>query len=412
MKGADNPLFAKMRSILAENIAQYDYDYYFEYISIQEDEIRTALRLIKEKRLKGLIFLGGNYDRKLEDLQQLTVPFVMSTVNIQEEVPRAAFSSVFTDSYQESRRMVEYLCRKGFQKIVIFAGSKNDASVGNLRLKGYLDELAANQIPPDENRIFFSPDQAEDVFTMENGYRMAKKLLQSGIAFDCIYAIADAIAIGACKALLEKGIRIPQECAVAGFDGLDVTRYYHPSITTMRQPIEKMAEESVRILFSRIHKKQKMSIVNSPANCFRGNPQIEKDEKETDGRNTLGCRKIIKRRNEKMNGRGCGILLPVFSLPSPYGIGTLGKEAFAFIDFLERAGQKYWQILPVGPTSYGDSPYQSYSIYAGNPYFIDLDILKEEGLLKQEELPEKEEVSHIDYAELYHTPLWDPAKGF
>ena len=153
VKGADNPLFAKMRSILAENIAQYDYDYYFEYISIQEDEIRTALRLIKEKRLKGLIFLGGNYDRKLEDLQQLTVPFVMSTVNIQEEVPRAAFSSVFTDSYKESRRMVEYLCRKGFQKIVIFAGSKNDASVGNLRLKGYLDELAANQIPPDENRM-------------------------------------------------------------------------------------------------------------------------------------------------------------------------------------------------------------------------------------------------------------------
>ena len=113
-----------------------------------------------------------------------------------------------------------------------------------------------------------------------------------------------------------------------------------------------------------------------------------------------------------MNGRGCGILLPVFSLPSPYGIGTLGKEAFAFIDFLERAGQKYWQILPVGPTSYGDSPYQSYSIYAGNPYFIDLDILKEEGLLKQEELPEKEEVSNIDYAELYHTRFGILQKAF
>lgn len=287
VKGADNPLFAKMRSILAENIAQYDYDYYFEYISIREDEIRTALRLIKEKRLKGLIFLGGNYNRKLEDLQQLTVPFVMSTVNIQEEVPRAAFSSVFTDSYKESRRMVEYLCRKGFQKIVIFAGSKNDASVGNLRLKGYLDELAANQIPPDENRIFFSPDQAEDVFTMENGYRMAKKLIQSGIAFDCIYAIADAIAIGACKALLEKGIRIPQECAVAGFDGLDVTRYYHPSITTMRQPIEKMAEESVRILFSRIHKKTENEHCEFSCQLLRRESTNIENEKETDGGTTF-----------------------------------------------------------------------------------------------------------------------------
>lgn len=104
-----------------------------------------------------------------------------------------------------------------------------------------------------------------------------------------------------------------------------------------------------------------------------------------------------------MDSRGCGILLPVFSLPSPYGIGTLGKEAFAFIDFLERGRQKYWQILPVGPTSYGDSPYQSYSIYAGNPYFIDLDLLAEEGLLKEEELPQKEPSEKIDYEKLYLT---------
>lgn len=104
-----------------------------------------------------------------------------------------------------------------------------------------------------------------------------------------------------------------------------------------------------------------------------------------------------------MKDRGCGILLPVFSLPSPYGIGTLGKEAYTFIDFLERAKQKYWQILPVGPTSYGDSPYQSYSTYGGNPYFIDLDILCEEGLLRQEELPEKEKAGPIDYERLYFT---------
>ena len=82
--------------------------------------------------------------------------------------------------------------------------------------------------------------------------------------------------------------------------------------------------------------------------------------------------------------RGAGILLPVTSLPSPYGIGTFGKAAYEFIDFLRRAGQKYWQVLPLGPTSYGDSPYQSFSAFAGNPYFIDLDLLIEEGLVKKE----------------------------
>ena len=73
--------------------------------------------------------------------------------------------------------------------------------------------------------------------------------------------------------------------------------------------------------------------------------------------------------------RASGILMPVFSLPGPFGIGTLGKEAFAFVDFLAEAKQTYWQILPIGPTGYGDSPYQSFSAFAGNPYFIDYRLL-------------------------------------
>ena len=103
--------------------------------------------------------------------------------------------------------------------------------------------------------------------------------------------------------------------------------------------------------------------------------------------------------------RSAGILLPVSSLPSPYGIGTLGEAAFSFIDFLKAAGQKYWQVLPVGPTSYGDSPYQSFSAFAGNPYFIDLDILKEEGLLEQTEIESfdwGDSPDDVDYAKLYN----------
>ena len=80
--------------------------------------------------------------------------------------------------------------------------------------------------------------------------------------------------------------------------------------------------------------------------------------------------------------RSSGILMAVSSLPSPYGIGTLGKAAYDFVDFLKAAGQSYWQMLPLNPTSYGDSPYQSFSAYAGNPYFIDPDMLVKDGLLK------------------------------
>ena len=83
--------------------------------------------------------------------------------------------------------------------------------------------------------------------------------------------------------------------------------------------------------------------------------------------------------------RKSGILLPVASLPSKYGIGSFSKEAYEFIDMLEDAGQSLWQILPLGPTGYGDSPYQSFSTFAGNPYFIDLDELVKEGILTEEE---------------------------
>ena len=103
--------------------------------------------------------------------------------------------------------------------------------------------------------------------------------------------------------------------------------------------------------------------------------------------------------------RTSGILLPVASLPGKYGIGTFGKEAYKFIDCLKESKQSYWQILPLGPTGYGDSPYQSFSTFAGNPYFIDLEILIEEGLLTKSECDKCDFGSsdeYIDYEKLYY----------
>ena len=100
--------------------------------------------------------------------------------------------------------------------------------------------------------------------------------------------------------------------------------------------------------------------------------------------------------------RASGILMPVFSLPGPFGIGTLGAEAFAFVDFLARARQTYWQILPIGPTGYGDSPYQSFSAFAGNPYFIDYRVLAEDGWLTPDEVPAPVSVGTVDYGALYN----------
>lgn len=104
--------------------------------------------------------------------------------------------------------------------------------------------------------------------------------------------------------------------------------------------------------------------------------------------------------------RSCAVLMPVASLPSPYGIGTLGQAAYDFVDFLSSSNQSWWQMLPLGPTSYGDSPYQSFSSYAGNPYFIDFDFLIEDGLLTKEFVESFDwgsDRGRIDYEKVYQS---------
>ncbi len=106
--------------------------------------------------------------------------------------------------------------------------------------------------------------------------------------------------------------------------------------------------------------------------------------------------------------RGSGILMHITSLPGPYGVGTMGKYAYAFVDFLKKAGQSYWQVLPLTPTGYGNSPYQSYSTFAGNPYLIDLDLLVEEGLLFRQEIAAvhwNTDENRVDFGLLYANRL-------
>ena len=106
--------------------------------------------------------------------------------------------------------------------------------------------------------------------------------------------------------------------------------------------------------------------------------------------------------------RTSGILYPVSSLPSKYGIGCFSKEAYEFVDFLKKAGQTYWQVLPFGPTGYGDSPYQSFSVYAGNPYFIDFETLEKQGLLEHEDYASmlwQRSADEVDYELLYRSNI-------
>ena len=113
--------------------------------------------------------------------------------------------------------------------------------------------------------------------------------------------------------------------------------------------------------------------------------------------------------------RRCGVLMPVSSLPSRFGIGGFSKEAYDFVDFLAASGQALWQILPLGPTGYGDSPYQSFSTFAGSPYYISLDALIGEGLLTEEECSAVDfgcDTGRVDYEKIYNTRFQLLRKAF
>lgn len=150
--------------------------------------------------------------------------------------------------------MTEHLISQGHEKIALLCSYKEDVSIGALRLTGYKKALEAHNIPVDERWIRHM-DPELDSYSMESGYRMTKALLEEGVDCTAIFAISDSLAIGAVRALIDAGKRVPMDISVAGFDGTEMAAYYNPSITTIRQPAETMAKETIKLLFDSIKKK-------------------------------------------------------------------------------------------------------------------------------------------------------------
>ncbi|OAB47137.1 LacI family DNA-binding transcriptional regulator [Paenibacillus antarcticus] len=254
IKGITNPFFNHMIKVFEEEIKRKKYSFFLQRVDENQDEIDVAIELEKEKRLKGIVFLGGYFSHSKEKLTQLTVPFVLSTIGMSEVVEPNEYSSVSVDDFNESYKLVDYLCSLGHTKIATITANMEDVSIGKLRFEGYKKALADHGVDYNADLVWHMKDDIES-YTMENGYVVTKELLASKEEFTALYAISDSLAIGACKALLEAGKRVPEDYSVAGFDGLDISFYYNPSITTMKQPVGEIAEETIKILFDLINKK-------------------------------------------------------------------------------------------------------------------------------------------------------------
>ena len=253
-KGVGNPLFAEMIQTVQSDILGKDYLFVLQQVDEMENELEVGARLANEKRLKGIIFMGGASRPKEELLRRIDVPYVICTVDAVMPENMENYGIVAIDDEAESYRMIDYLCRLGHRKIAIITAYAHDTSIGKLRLDGYRRALADNGIECEESLVVHMPAKGQ-VYTMKNGYDQTMKLLQSGAKFTAIYAISDTLAIGACKAIFDYGLRVPDDISVVGCDGLDMARYYQPAITTIEQPLSEMALETSRILFELIREK-------------------------------------------------------------------------------------------------------------------------------------------------------------
>lgn len=255
VKGIANPFFIRMIKVMEREIQKRRYSLIIQHIEFNQDEVDVAIELEREKKLRGIIFLGGYFNHTKEKLDAINVPFVISTVNMTEEYSQN-YSSVAIDDVKESHKLVNYLCSLGHRRILLISADANDESIGKLRKEGYEAALRDNGIEVDEKLIIPMSCDA-DSYSMKAGYLTMQDALARNVDFTAVYALSDEVAIGACRALADAGKKIPQDVSVAGFDGIDNGKYYTPRITTIRQPFEIMAQESIDLIFKYIDGKIK-----------------------------------------------------------------------------------------------------------------------------------------------------------
>lgn len=252
VRGVYNPFFSEIVNYIREEISKAGY---FMILQQEEykngtEEIKSMLSLIKENKLKGIISLGAqlyNIDSKL--FNEIKIPIVFTSADVLKDNDIDSISTIKVENRYSSYKGVKYLINKGHRNIAILLGDIDDKGISIERFNGYKRALFEEDFLVNKRYIKYGK------YDCKSAYEKTLELLEESKEVTAIFAISDLMAVGAAKAITDKGLRVGEDIALLGFDGMDMTKYYFPGISTIEQPKERLAKESINLLLDLINKK-------------------------------------------------------------------------------------------------------------------------------------------------------------
>ena len=248
VRGISNPFYTDIIRSVEAAITAGGYTMVMQQIASNEDELKRAAIMEREKRLRGLVLLGGRFDYSTADLALLNVPFVCCSFgNHYGTLEHGDYSSVSIADMETAYRATRYLIDNGHRRIAALITCPDDHSISQLRYEGYKKALTEAGITPGDTLAICT-----DSFNIQGAYQAMNRALDAGMDFTAVFAISDNMAIGAMRSLREHGRTVPNDCSVIAIDGIEVSDYIDPPLTTLCQPMEEMGCRSMEILLDMI----------------------------------------------------------------------------------------------------------------------------------------------------------------
>ena len=242
VKGTANELFAGMVEQLQSLFSRTTHPLIVDFIDEDENEVLRGVRLCRERKPAGVMFLGGTNQNFLSDFGKIDIPAVVVT-NDASTLPFENLSSVSTNDRRGAACAVEYLIRSGHREIAVLGGDRKLSDTSEQRYIGCVEAFARNQLRFDEKTWYHTGR-----YSYESGYAGMQEVLRQTPQVTAVFAMADVIAIGAIRALADAGLRVPDDISVIGYDGLKIGGYYTPKLSTVSQSVDLLAERGFTVL--------------------------------------------------------------------------------------------------------------------------------------------------------------------